>query len=67
MNEGIDRLSRGELGNVTGGIPYEKPGLILFSNKSSCIEGTYCNPGQDGPNTCNNGSICGGGSIVPDR
>jgi hypothetical protein len=67
-NNGFEQLSREELDEVTGGIPYEKPGLILFAaGKSSCIDGGYCKTGYVGTKSCNVGYSCGTGEPVPEE
>jgi hypothetical protein len=67
-NNGFDQLSREELGNATGGIPYEKPGLIIFSvDAASCNDGYSCTPGSNAIFDCNKGSYCKTGSVDPQQ
>jgi hypothetical protein len=69
VNDGFDLLSREDLDNVTGGIPYEKPCLISFiDGRILCYSGDLCNIGSfdDGPG-CRPGYNCEVGPVVPDQ
>jgi hypothetical protein len=58
-NDGFDLLSREDLDNVTGGIPYEKPCLISFTiDGGTCANGSNCDTGQVGIDTCKIGRGC---------
>jgi hypothetical protein len=65
VNQGFDRLAPEELDEVTGGIPYEKPGLIMFAaGKANCAFGGTCRAGKVGDDYCNTGYSCGTGEPV---
>jgi hypothetical protein len=67
MNEetlALDQLSREDLGNVKGGLPYDKPQLIVFraaSGTVTCKDGQKCSVGNS---TCNTGYYCNSGNIT---
>ena len=58
-----DNLTKEELKNVKGGIPYEKPELIDFEAASAtyCKVGKHCESG-DGSGNCISGRVCNSGS-----
>ncbi len=58
------KLSREELKEVKGGIPYEKPELIEFdAAKGTCKIGRICTGGGD---DCLHGKICNTGKFGTD-
>jgi len=62
-NVKFDELTTGELSDVKGGIPYEKPLLISFEDaKYTCSTGVACNTG-DGDSECKKGMTCRAGIV----
>jgi hypothetical protein len=53
------KLNGEELSQVTGGIPYEKPVLILLDEIfGACNTGTVCKIGDFNTDLCKNGGSC---------
>jgi len=62
----FDQLSLDELGDVKGGIPYEKPELLeLSEGVTSCSTGVHCDSGFNGGERCATGLVCSTGSHGP--
>jgi hypothetical protein len=62
----LDHLSNEELTNTRGGVPYEKPLLIIFDAeraKVTCKEGMTCSVGNS---TCGVGYYCKTGDFDPE-
>jgi hypothetical protein len=61
----FDQLSAEELREARGGIPYEKPQLIVFNAEGTvtCKTGVTCAPGNT---DCGVGHYCKSGDIEPE-
>ena len=58
------QLSREELKEVKGGIPYVKPNLVEFvlGEGTTCGVGKHCDSGHNGGESCTTGLVCSTGS-----
>ncbi len=60
------KLTRVELKDVKGGIPYLKPDLIMLAGSStSCTPGIHCDSGHNGGESCSSGLTCSSGTHGP--
>jgi len=57
----FEQLNRDSQVEIKGGIPYEKPQLIIFEATASCKTGTKCVDGTVGNDDCYQGNICSKG------
>ena len=57
------KLSRDDLKEVKGGIPYEKPDLLELTRAvTSCTTGKHCDNGHNGGESCDAGLVCSSGT-----
>jgi len=57
----LEQLNRDSQAEIKGGIPYEKPQLIILEATASCKTGIKCDDGQSGNDECGPGNVCGKG------
>lgn len=63
----MEQLSKEELAEVNGGIPYEKPMFFLLDGVNGlCSGGTVCSDGSASTGLCEKGSYCTGGKFNSD-
>ena len=62
----LNQLTREDLKEVKGGIPYEKPNLLeLTGDGTSCTVGIHCDSGHNGGEICSTGMTCSSGTHGP--
>ncbi len=54
----LEQLNRDSQAEIKGGIPYEKPQLIILEATASCKTGIKCDDGQSGNDECGPGNVC---------